>query len=227
MSISQVDSLVNNSLGQSKLDSVLGKYRILILKNDWPFSETKSVEYMLNLFNMKDFIDSTAVKVIDNKISWEQAHRDIASYYVNKQEYKKFMLEMNTLIMQYPFVKEYYSYASEQLLGAKLFDEALTYLEKGFISNPNAFYSKWLGIISLSKNKTDDAVHYLEKSKEFSNSDPQVLYNLAGAYSRKEMYTEALQTIISCLQINPTYPMAENLKKQLQAVLLKRTNSVN
>jgi tetratricopeptide (TPR) repeat protein len=219
MSELEIDNLVDGSIGQSKLDSVLAKYRILILKNDWPFSETRSVKYMLNLFNAIDFVDSTALKIIDNKLSWEQGHRGVATYYLDKKEYNKFISEMNTLITQYPFIKEYYSYAAEQLLNVKLYDEAFPFLIKGFNTYPDAFFAKWIGIISLSQYKTEEAIHYLNKSLDYSGFDPQVLYNLAGAYSIKKKYEEALQAINKCLQINPAYPLAENLKMQIEQVV--------
>lgn len=216
MKISEIDSLLYLLRNQSRLDSILARYRILILKNDWPFAEKISVRNMLKLFNLQNFVDSTALEVINNKLSWIQAHKDVADYYLSKKEYKNYITEMNTLISQYPFIKEYYSYVSEQLLNANLFDEALPFLILGFNRYPNAFYSKWIGTISLSQNKTDKAIYYLSKSLEFSNSDPQVLYNLAGAYSMKGLYDEALNTINKCLQINSAYPSAQNLKMQLE-----------
>ena len=117
---------------------------------------------------------------------------------------------------QYPFVEEYFSFSIEQLLNAKLFDEVVPILLKGYKLFPNALYSKWLGIISLSKNEVDKSIIYLNKSLEYSSSDPQVLYNLTGAYSLKGMFREALTTIQNCLRISPSYPMAQNLRIQLE-----------
>ena len=200
----------------SALDSVIAKYRILILQNDWPYTEQKSVAYMLKLFNRQNFIDSTALLVIDNKSSWEKAHRDVATFYLNNKDYKNFIHEVNVLISQYPFVEEYYSFSIEQLLNAKLFDDAVPLLMKGFKQFPNALYSKWLGIIALSKNDVDNSILYLNKSLDFANNDPQVFYNLTGAYSLKGMYREALNTIQNCLRISPNYPQAQNLRIQLE-----------
>lgn len=216
ISESEIDNLLASQLNISTLDSVIAKYRILILQNDWPYSEKKSVEYMLKLFNRKNLIDSTALLVIDNKLSWEKAHRDVATFYLKNKDYKSFIHEINVLITQYPFIEEYYSYSTEQLLNAKLYDEAIPILLKGFKQFTNALYSKWLGIISLSKSETDISIFYLNKSLNYANSDPQVLYNLAGAYSLKGMYREALNTIQNCIRINPSYPQAQNLRIQLE-----------
>lgn len=216
MSNAEIDSLLKPMLKISALDSVIAHFRILILKNDWPYSERKSVEYMLNLFNRKNFIDSTALYVIDNEMSWEKAHRDVAMYYIRNNDYKNFIREVNLLISQYPFIEEYYSVASEQLIGAKLYEEALPFLYKGYEYFPSAFYAKWLGIILLSKDKVDEAVFYLNKSLDYKSNDAQVLFNLAGAYSKKNMYKEALIAIRNCLRVNPSYPQASNFKSYIE-----------
>lgn len=216
ISESELDNLLESRTNISALDSVIAKYRILILQNDWPYSEKKSVEYMLKLFNRKNLIDSTALLVIDNKLSWEKAHRDVATYYLNNKDYQSFIHEINVLITQYPFIEEYYSYSTEQLLAAKMYEEAIPLLLKGFKHFPNALYAKWLGNISLSKNDVDKSIFYFNKSLNYANNDPQVLYNLAGAYSLKGMYREALNTIQNCIRINPSYPQAQNLRIQLE-----------
>lgn len=212
---SKLDSLVNSLTYITKLDSIISNYRILVLKNDWPFSEPKSVVYMLKLFNQKNFIDSIAVKVLDNRYSWERAHREASEYYLATQNYYEFCREINVLINQYPFVKEYYSFAVEQLLFAKRFDDVYQFLVKGHKRFPQALYAKWIGIIDLSKEKIDSAVFYLNVSIKLSSNDAQVHFNLAGAYIKKKMFNEALNSINNCLAINPNYPDANRLKGQL------------
>jgi len=212
----EINNLIDPLAKISVLDSVIAKYRILILKNDWPYSEKKTVEYMLKLFDRNNFIDSTALLVIDNKSSWEEAHRNAATFYLNNKDYNNFIRETNVLISQYPFIKEYYSFTSEQLLNAKLYNKVVPFLLKGYKLFPNAFYSKWLGIISLSKNEIDPSIIYLNKSLEYASNDAQVLFNLSGAYLKKGMYKEALTTIQNCLRVNPSYSQAQNLKIQLE-----------
>lgn len=219
-----VDSLANKNTFISRLDSIIANYRILVLKNDWPYSEPKSVAYMLKLFNQQTIIDSIAVKVIDNRYSWERAHREAAEYYARIKDYDEFIKEMTILINQYPFVKEYYTYGTEQLLEAKLFDEAYPILFNGHKRFPGAFFAKWLGIVDLSKEKIDSAIIYLNESLRYQPSDAQVLYNLSGAYSKIKMYNEALNSINRCLSLNPDYPGAHHLKNQLTEVLKKQMN---
>lgn len=216
-----VDSLTNKNTFISRLDSIIAHYRILVLKNDWPYSEPKSVAYMLKLFNLQNIIDTLAVKVLDNRYSWERAHREAAEYYSNTMDYDEFIREMTILINQYPFVKEYYTFVTEQLLEVKLFDEAYPFLLNGKKRFPGAFFAKWLGIIDLSKDKYDSAIKYLNESLKYDPADAQVLYNLSGAYSKNKMFNEALNTVNRCLSVNPNYPGAHHLKNQLAAIIKK------
>ncbi len=47
---------------------------------------------------------------------------------------------------------------------------------------PNAFSTKYPGIIELSKNNIPAAGKYLNESLKLDNQDPQVWYNPAGVY---------------------------------------------
>jgi tetratricopeptide (TPR) repeat protein len=86
-------------------------------------------------------------------------------------------------------------------------------------NKPDAFSAKWLGIIDLSKNKFLSAIKYMENSLKYSNDDPQVLFNLAGAYAKMQKFDLALKRINDCLKINPNFPKAANLKNQLVQIV--------
>ena len=213
------DSLTVSNLYFSRLDSTTSKYRILILKNDWPFSKKKSVSFMLKLFNPKDFIDSLALKIIDNRLSWEKAHREAASFYLHKNDFKNYAYELSLLYDQFPFINDYNEIAAKDLLNIHQYDLAYPFLIRMNKNNPNAFSTKWLGIIDLSKNRLLSAIKYLETSSKYSSSDPQVLFNLAGAYAKMQKFDLALQKINDCLNIDPNFPQAVNLKNQLVQIV--------
>ncbi len=215
------DSLTLSNLYFSRLDSIISKYRIIILKNDWPFSKKKSVSYMLRLFNPKDFIDSLAIKIVDNRTTWEKAHREAAGYYLHKNEFKKYAYELSLLYDQFPFINDYNEIASKDLLNNHEYDLAYPFLLNMRKNSPDAFSYKWLGIIDLSKNKLLSAIKYLENSLKYSGSDPQVLFNLAGAYAKMQRFEVALQKVNQCLEISPNFPQAANLKSQLVQIVGK------
>ncbi len=206
----------------TELDTTIGKYRITILKNDWPFVENlTSTSNILNLLNVKNYSDSLALFVLENKIPWERAHRNLAKRFLNKGDIDNYLKEMNVIIFQYPFIYNYYEMIINNLLDRKMFDKALPYLEKYDKLTPTAFTAKWIGIIELSKENTTKAIRYFEKSIKLNSFDDQVYFNLAGAYSMKKNYQEALSAIDNCLMINPNYKGAKSLQGQLLRALQK------
>jgi predicted Zn-dependent protease len=68
-------------------------------------------------------------------------------------------------------------------------------------------------------NQPDSAICYLEQSIKFNDSDPQVFYNLAGAYSYQKEYRKALENVAKCLAIDSQYQGAAALKKSLQSMI--------
>ena len=216
------DSLTAENFKFSKLDSVVAEYRLIVLKNDWPFVNKLEAKSLSDLIKPNDFIEKTAYRLSDDRVTWELAQREVAGWYLLEGDYAAFQNQMEVLISQYPVVVEYYDFAANELLKVEKYDDAYKFLCKRYRIIPNAYSTKWLGIINLSKNKTDDAIKYLEESLMFGSNDPQVLYNIAGAYSYKKEYQKALDAINKCLRIDPQFPKAVELKNQLQSVANKK-----
>ena len=214
------DQYVREHYNFTHLDSTIGIYRLTILKSDWPFVEIpKSFKQVRASLNAEDFSDSLALFVIDNKYSWERAHRNMATMFFKRGDINNYLTEMDAVIFQYPFVYDYYEMIANNLMGLKMFNDALPYLYQYDKLKGTAFASKWIGIIELSKNKSDVAIRYLSKSLKYNSQDAQVYYNLAGAYSQVENYGAALDAINSCLMVNSNFNGAKNLQKQLLQVV--------
>ena len=214
-----IDSLTRVNFMFTDLDSTIGNNRILLLKNDWPFIEKSQIKPKDLLFKPTNFLDSIALDMMNNKISWANAHVNAATTYFKKKNINGFLKHMDILLYQYPIVVEYYDEVALNLLKLQLYDKALKYLSARYKIEPSDYSAKWIGNIALYKGDLDVAILYLNKSQQLNSRDAQVLYNLAGAYSKKKDYQSALNTINACLSVNPNYPQADNLKQQLvQAV---------
>ena len=210
------DSITISNFNFTTLDSVLSDFRIILLKYDWPFVTIENKLPNSVILDSKNIIDSLATQVLNDEIIWEQAHRKLAAYYLARRDINSFLEEIDALISQYPVVVEYYDYAANVLIPLKDYNKAFKYLEKGYEIKPGAFTTKWLGTINLYNNRLDNAEKYLKESLAYDNSDSQVWYNLAGVYVRKNNYKLALETVNKALSLNPKYPEAANLQKQLQ-----------
>ena len=219
---SEQDSHVVANYDFTNLDTTIARYRIIILKNDWPFvNNLSSVQNVLNKLNVKSYSDSLALMVLENKIPWEKAHRNLANRFLIQGDIQNYLNEMDNIMFQYPFVYDYYEMVINNLLERKMFDTALPYLDKYDKLTTTVFAAKWIGIIELSKNNTNRAIKYFEKSIKLYSFDSQVYFNLAGAYSINKQYQKALSAIDNCLMIDPNYKGARSLQGQLLKAVRK------
>jgi tetratricopeptide (TPR) repeat protein len=216
-----LDAKVDYEFHFTPLDSTIGRYRIILLKNDWPFTSPKSTEYIRQKLDLKSRMDTLAMRVIESQIPWEQAHRIMADKYLREGNFNLYTEEMLDLIDQFPIIDRYYNPTAEILIERKKYDLAYKILHKKYEYRPDAFSTKWLGIIDLSRKDLGNAVKYLNKSVDFTATDPQVLFNLAGAYAMLNKFDEALDTINRCIEIDPEFPGASSLKTQLTAIIKK------
>jgi tetratricopeptide (TPR) repeat protein len=210
------DSIVVANFHFTRLDSIIGDFRIKLLKNDWPFVNKEKKLPNSKVLNLINTADSLAAEVLDDKISWEEAHRKMAAYYLVSKNLSSFLEEMDALISQYPVVVEYYDYVAKILIQINDYKKAFKYIKTGYDIKPNAFKTKWLGTIDLYNNKLDSAEKYLNESVSYDANDAQVWYNLAGIYIKRNDYKKALELVNKAVSIKANYPEAVNLQKQLQ-----------
>ncbi len=216
------DSLTINNFIYSQLDSTIADFKIKLLKNDWPFVTQKNKQPVLTLIKLNSLIDTLAYQFVNGDEEWEKVHRKLAVSYFTKGEFDKGKNIIDLLIHQYPTVVEYYNFIANELIARKKFQEAYSYLQKGYKLKPDAFLTKWIGIIDLSQGNLDSAITYLEESLQYNDKDTQVLYNLAGAYAKSRKFNDALQTISKCLSLDPNYKGAKILKNQLIKLTKKK-----
>jgi len=210
------DSITLSRYEFTDLDSTIANYQIIILKSDWPYTKQKiSDEDKLRLLDMQNISDTLAYRVGKGELQWEAAHLQLARYLLLNGDIESFQKEISAATGEYPFDPYPNEIAAQLLIDIKKFDEAYPYLLKFNELKPNAYSTKWLGIIDLLNNKVDSAIKYLSKSISYNSSDALVYYNLAGAYSIKKDYKTALQMVNRCLQIEPNYAMAKDLQQQL------------
>ncbi len=216
----ELDSLSVTKCKFSRLDSLIAVYRIALLKNDWPFVDRGGRKALDELVNPSDYIDSLAVDVTCGSLPWESAHRKAADWYISTNNFSEFRNQVDILIDRFPVITGYYVFIVNKLLAMKNYDEAYAYLLQYHQIKPDAYSTKWLGIIELSRQHTEEALHYLTSSVKFKADDAQVFFNLAGAYVNREEYPHALEAIDRCLLTDPGFPDAADLRAQLKAALV-------
>ncbi|MCZ6702040.1 MAG: hypothetical protein O6940_03255, partial [Ignavibacteria bacterium] len=210
------DYLVKTNYDFTNLDVQIANYRLFLLKQDWPFVNRKlPIIRSYKTVNTKSYLDTLAFKVVSDKIDWDKAHIKMAQMYLKKNDQAGYVNEMNVIIDKFPYIFRYYQIAVQDLLSNEFYNEALPFLEGYNSMEPDAFSTKWLGIINLANANTEIAIDYLEESIKFNHSDTQSLYNLAGAYTLVNDYKKALSTVEQCLKIEPSLISAIELKKNI------------
>jgi tetratricopeptide (TPR) repeat protein len=212
----QQDSIAVAAFPFAPIDSVIGRYRIKLLKNDWPYISKKDKLPDAEVLQPRDHIDSIAFQLVEDKTNWDIAHRQAARWYASNNDVPSFLREMDVLISQYPIVTEYYNDAANMLLEKQEYDKAYFYLSKSNEMGSGAFTTKWMGIINLYRHQTGDAEKYLNQSIAFNRNDSQVWYDLAGVYVEEKNYQKALEVTNKALELSPHYIEALALRAKLQ-----------
>jgi len=213
----ELDSITVADFHFTKLDSIIADFRIKLLMNDWPFVSKKNKLPNSAILHLENTADTLAAEVLDDKITWEEAHRKLAVYFLERKNINSFIEEMDALISQYPVIVEYYDYVANILIQIKDYKRAYKYLKSGYDIKSSAFKAKWLGTIDLYNDKLESAENYLNESLEFEAKDAQVWYNLAGIYVKRNDYKKALELVDKALLLKSNYPEAVNLQRQLQS----------
>ena len=216
------DSILASNFPFTELDSVIAYMKIIQLTGAYPFVPKGQPNRLTQNFKFKNFIDSTAIKVVNNDIFWEEGHGNAAKWYYDRGNYEKFLKEMDALIAERPFFDIPYERTINLLLEVKLFDEAVPYLVKLHSLKPSFFTAKWLGQIALQNKNYREAEGHLLQAVGYSEKDYQVWYNLSGAYYFNKKYKKSLAAVERSLQLSPNNPLAQNLYMQLKA--LPQTN---
>ncbi len=215
---------IQREWGYTSLDSLYGQLRIHILKGGWPFHPKAAPNRALLNYRPISLADTLAVRIWqENNYSLERAHVDLAGYYERANEFHKAFLEYRALIALTPFNASPYLRAADMLLKTQDLEEALVYLEKSLQLEETVFAIKWIGQIYLLQQRTDEAIPYLEKAYRLTPSDPQLLFNLAGAYALVGRYESSYSLLEKLLKISPGYPDARMLHDQVSRIVKKKS----
>jgi predicted Zn-dependent protease len=124
------------------------------------------------------------------------------------------------LIRNQPWNDSPYVFAARVRLNQNNFEAAEPLLEQAYSIQPKEGYTtKMLGAIMVQKGDLERGITLLLESRALSPRDPQMLYNLSGAYGLNKNYTKALEIAEEVIAINPNFPGIQQWKAQLQRAL--------
>lgn len=209
----------------SEFDNRTVYHRLRTLKQGFPFDLDNSISpYQFN-YEPSGFMDSLAFGVVHENIRWDAAKVKLGSYYENRGEFEKALLEYKGLIRNQPWNDSPYVFAARLYLDRNDFKNAEPLLRKAYkIAPKEAFTTKMLGAIELNKGNVEEAIRLLEESRNLNPDDPQMLYNLSGAYGTNQDFQKALEVANKVAEINPNFPGIQQWKQQLTQIINSRRN---
>jgi tetratricopeptide (TPR) repeat protein len=197
------------------LDSIASMLRINYLKNGWPFVQNGGKNNYLSTYKAQTTIENLAYDIVLKKLNWEEAHLKAAIWYRDNQNEDEFVLEMRAIIENIPLNPQPFKLLIDGLIQFQRIEEAYPYLLNYDRLFPDAYSKKWLGTYHLYKKNFKEALNYLSDSFNLYDKDPQLLYNLAGAFYYNKNVPMAKESIKKCLALDPNYPGAGRMYQDL------------
>ncbi|GAB5409455.1 MAG: hypothetical protein BalsKO_18200 [Balneolaceae bacterium] len=204
----------------SEFDTRVGWHRVAILKQSFPFVMGAKPEPYFRSYNPESMADSLALRVVHSNKQWDVAKVELAESYKRQGRFEDAIREYKGLIRNQPWNDSPYVFAARIYLDQNDFGNAEPLLLAAYAINPNdAFITKMLGAIEVQKGNPVKGIEYLEVSRSINPNDPQMLYNLSGAYGTNRQFEKALEIANQVISINSNFPGIQAWKAQLQSLL--------
>ena len=199
----------------TELDRALGAFRVMQLKDHWPFTPPSSPSQVFATYQPQDKAEELAYKSIKEELSYFQAHAELAAYYNEQGQPERAFWEYQALINAAPYDHERYLAAASLLLQHKQYELAIPLLQNALSLKESSTANKWIGQIYLYQNRPQEALRFLEKAQPMAPDDPQLLYNLAGAYGLTGRQDDAHRVFARLETLAPDFPRLDQLRQLL------------
>ena len=186
----ETDSVVWKLSSVTQLDSVIGDIKIQELKSRPPFSKTDSKFEYTPHNPIEEFANQY---VIEQKLSWAEAHLNLAKAYFTGGDYKSALKEFRAILVSDDSNPMVLKLAGDICLQLNDYRNAEMYYSKANKFNPNQFIEYKLAKTELFLNKPNLAIRFFNsalernkvaKEKFKPNELEDLYYNLAGAYNK-------------------------------------------
>lgn len=217
--INEIEANVKKNFNFTKYDSTISDFRIKILKNDWPFVNSENKIDDDKLLPDNTIEDRIAAQVLRGNISRFDGLINLYKHYVKSNNYGEAVNTIISLLNEFPNEKDLTNKFIGELISLKKYEFLERPLKESYALEPDAFNTKWLGIMYISNNDTYSAKKYFMESLTFNSNDPQLMFNIAGVFMQENKHEKAYDYILKCIKLDPDYRNAEALKNQLEKLL--------
>tara|TARA_R110002096_G_scaffold435224_2_gene659805 strand:- start:2687 stop:4690 length:2004 start_codon:yes stop_codon:yes gene_type:complete len=204
----------------SEYDQRVAWHRVKTLKQGFPFVQKGAITpYQLN-YKPISFADSLAFETVQNSKGWDRAKIELAVSYEKSNQPEKALEEYLGLSRDQPWNDSPYTFAAKILLNQNDLEGAEPLLRKAYeITKKETYVNKMLGAIELNKGNVKEAIILLEESRALNQNDPQMLFNLSGAYGTDQQFEKALEIADQVNRISPNFPGLQAWRQQLNQII--------
>jgi len=210
------DDVARNDLLLTPADSLVGILRVRRLKSDWPFVERGANVPRGDTFTVRTGFDEVVDALYKSEETWLEATEKLATYYEQEGNLDRAIQAREAMIASYPMLARPRVGLGGLYLRAGRTADAQQNFEAALEREPRSAPAlSMLGAIELERQNTTTAIDYLERARALAPRDPQVLYNLSGAYALSQRFDDARATAEALLRIQPNHARGRALLASL------------
>jgi tetratricopeptide (TPR) repeat protein len=198
----------------SELDSLLGDYRLQLLKASWPFAPAGS-STRRPTFETRTEIEKIAGRVYSGDLSRVGGLEQMRQIQLNEGRPEAAVESGRAILQRYSFLPEPHLAVGDLLVAAGRPEEAFSYYERANQLRESQTANRMMGSILLNAGQRDEAIPYLERAVIMDPDDVQALYNLAGAYALTGQMGTARNTVGRLLELDPDHTAGLKLLESL------------
>ena len=140
----------------TKLDTLNGKYQMIMLKTQWPFNQPISKQ-----FKVENSIEGTlATKVALGHTGWTNAMGELFRYDQKNNNNAEALKVAEAMVLQYPVSQDFYNFAGNYNATLKNYAEGAFYYRKLFMLNNNPQVAQQVYQLYLKARDTTNSAKF-------------------------------------------------------------------
>jgi len=208
------DSAYWKRSGVTPLDIAEANFRIRILTNSWPFKNSITTVQSLR-WDRSDIVQNLAIEVIKENKTWEQAHVELAAYYIRQRKFEQALKEYESLIKLTPYNVSPYLQAAKIHIHQRRFREAIQVFAKSLNVEKSLLAYQGIGEAYLHLGMPEQGIPFLESGLKLKKNNPLTLFLLAKSHFRAGDWKKSKDYANLLYSIQPAFPGLKRLMNKL------------
>ncbi len=209
------DSIYWHFSGVTSVDVAEADFRIEILTNSWPFTDSVITVDDLT-YDRNDYIQQLSIAMFKGEKTWEEAHVTLGEYYIRQNKLDLALLEYNSLMKMTPYNVSPFLQAGKIQMHQRRFRSALNIFMKSLAVEKTILAYQGIGEAYLHLGEPHKGIPYLQAALKSDKKNPLTLILLAKSYYRTGDKENSKKYAHQLYRINPSFPGLKKLIADLK-----------